>query len=171
MTKVESIKWKCEYRLEKREGDINACKTPEERLKFLEEVKPYEVIEGEGNLMLNEGINEIWTLVCGGTATPYNNTNARIGVGDGTTAAAATQTGLQGTNQLYKGMETGFPTFGTDQKVTFKSSFGDAEANFAWEEWTVDNGATAAINLNRKVEALGTKSTGTWTLEVSITLS
>ncbi len=170
MEKQETAKWKCKYRLEKRDGDINACETPEERLKFLEETVPYEIIEGEGNLMLNEGIDEIWDLVTGVGGTVYSNANARIGVGNSNTAADATQTGLLGGSTAFKAMEGGYPT-STTQKVTFKSSFGDAEANFAWEEWTVDNGATPDKNLNRKVESLGTKSTGTWTLEVSITLS
>jgi len=170
MTPQDIAQWKCQYRLEKRNGDINACKTPEERLKFLKETVPYEIIEGEGNLMLNEGIDEMWDLVTGAGGTTYNNTNARIGVGNGTTAASAGQTGLQGASTAFKGMETGYPT-STSQKVTFKSSFGDTEANFAWEEWTVDNGSTPDKNLNRKVESLGTKSTGTWTLEVDITLS
>jgi len=170
MEKQETAKWKCKYRLEKRDGDINACETPEERLKFLEETAPYEVIEGEGNLMLNEGIDEIWDLVTGVGGTVYSNANARIGVGNSNTAADATQTGLLGGSTAFKAMEGGFPT-STTQKVTFKSSFGDAEANFAWEEWTVDNGSTPDKNLNRKVESLGTKSTGTWSLEVSITLS
>ncbi|GAI97162.1 unnamed protein product, partial [marine sediment metagenome] len=78
---------------------------------------------------------------------------------------------LQGGSTEFKGMEATYPTFGTLQKVIFKSSFGAAEANFTWEEWTVDNGAAADKNLNRKVESLGTKSGGTWTLEVSITLT
>ncbi|MDI6815278.1 MAG: hypothetical protein QMC90_04280 [Dehalococcoidales bacterium] len=230
MRKQETTKWKCKYRLEKRQGDINACKTPEERLAFLENIKPYESIEGKGNLMLNEGINEIWALVTGAGGTAYNNANAQIGVGNkaapawaantayalgdkvepttknncvyecttaGTSGATeptwttnegstvadntvvwtchtyeanAAQTDLIGASILYKGMEAGYPTSGA-QKVTFKSSFGATEANWAWEEWSVRNGATANKNLNRKVESLGTKSTGTWTLEVSITLS
>ena len=44
------------------------------------------------------------------------------------------------------------------------------EANYAWNEWVVKQ-STSAKCLNRKVESLGTKSSGTWTLEVSITLS
>jgi len=177
MEKIEVAKWGCRYRLEKREGDINACKTPEERLKFLEEVEPYEVIEGEGNLLLNEGMDRLLNLLIGGGGTAYNNTNARIGVGNGTVAAARTQTGLQGTSTLYKGMEAGFPTSpaendaGTGRSVKFKSSFGDTEANWAWEEWAVDNGSVALEDLNRKVKTLGTKSGGTWTLEVEISLS
>lgn len=173
MEKQETAKWKCQYRLEKREGDINACETPQNRLQWLENTKPYEILEGEGNLMLNSGINKIWDLVDGtvtGTSHDYSTTKATIGVGDSATAAAATQTDLQAaTNKLYKGMESGFPT-STDQKITFKSSFGTAEANYAWNEWVVRQ-LTSLVCLNRKVESLGTKSTGTWTLEVSITLS
>ena len=66
-------------------------------------------------------------------------------------------------------METGYPT-STTQKATFKSSFGSDDANYAWEEWVVKQ-ATSTICLNRKVESLGVKTTGTWTLEISITLS
>ncbi|GAG48088.1 unnamed protein product, partial [marine sediment metagenome] len=58
----------------------------------------------------------------------------------------------------------------TSQKATFKSSFGNDDANYAWEEWVVKQ-STSAKCLNRKVENLGTKTSGTWTLEVSITLS
>jgi hypothetical protein len=72
-------------------------------------------------------------------------------------------------NKTYKGMESGYPT-STTQKVTFKSSFGSSEANYAWNEWVVKQ-SSSAICLNRKVESLGTKSGGTWTLEVDITLS
>jgi hypothetical protein len=66
-------------------------------------------------------------------------------------------------------MESGYPT-STSQKATFKASFGDTEANYTWNEWVVKQGASGKC-LNRKVDALGTKSSGTWTLEVSITLS
>jgi hypothetical protein len=133
--------------------------------------QPYETLEREHNLLLNEGINAMWTLICGGSATAYNNTNARIGVGNSATAAAATQTGLQGASTAFKAMDTSYPTYGTSQYAIFKSSFGDSEANFAWEEWTIDNGATANLNMNRKVESLGTKTSGTWSLQVTITLS
>ncbi|MBU2556125.1 MAG: hypothetical protein KKF98_16870, partial [Bacteroidetes bacterium] len=58
--------------------------------------EPYEVSKDEGNLGLNEGIQELWDLACGlGTPTAFNNANAQAGVGDNTTAAAATQTSLQ----------------------------------------------------------------------------
>jgi len=174
MTITESAKWHCTYYLEKREGDINACSTPEERLEFLASIEPYEVLEGEKNCLLNTGINVLWDLVTGvesGASHIYDNTHAQIGVGDSSTAASATQTDLQAaSNKTYKGMETSYPT-STAQKVTFKSSFGSSDANYAWNEW-VSKQSASAICLNRKVEAMGTKSSGsTWTLEVTITLS
>lgn len=134
----------------------------------------YEESTVKGNILLNEGINTIWTLVAGGSATAFNNTNSYLGVGDSSTAEAATQTGLQATtNKLYKGMDTGYPTYGTNQKITFRSTFSGTEANFAWNEFTVANGnSDAAINMNRKVSAQGTKVSGQiWELTLEITLS
>ncbi|MDD4081843.1 MAG: hypothetical protein PHD05_00515 [Sphaerochaetaceae bacterium] len=139
---------------------------------FYKMFKPYDTIECTKNGLLNEGINSIWTLVCGGSETAFNNTYARIGVGDSDTAHAASQTDLQASsNKLYKAMDESYPTYGTDQKAVFKSSFGTDEANFAWNEWSVDNGSSAAKNINRKVESLGTKTSGTWALTVEISLS
>jgi hypothetical protein len=170
MENKDSAQWKCRYRLEKREGDINACPSPEARLAFLGNTSPYEVIEGEGNCLLNTGIDEMWDLITGDSSAHFDNASAQLGVGDDDTAADATQTDLQAaTNKTYKGMESGYPT-STSQKATFKASFGDSEANYTWNEWVVKHG-TSGKCLNRKVDALGTKTSGTWTLEVSITLS
>ena len=125
-----------------------------------------------GNLFLAEGINYLWTALCGGSFTPFDNANAHLGVGDGTDAEDYSQTGLLGANKYYKGMDTGYPTYGSDRKATFRATFGDTEANFAWNEWTVANGSDdSAINLNRKVESLGTKSSGsTWILTVELSI-
>jgi len=126
-----------------------------------------------GNILLNEGINLLWTLACGGSGTPWNSANAYIGVGDGTTAEAATQTGLQGTNKAYKAMDSGYPTYGSNQQAKWQSTFGSADANFTWNEITVANGSSdTATNLNRKVQNLGTKASGTtWIAQLTITLS
>lgn len=174
MTNNETAHWKCQYKIEKREGDINECLTPAQRLVFLEQIKPYEIIEGNHNCLLNSGINEMWDLITGvvsGASHIFNNAAATIGIGDSNAAADATQTDLQAAvNKTYKGMEAAFPT-STAQKATFKSSFGSAEANYAWEEWVVKQ-STSAKCINRKVESMGTKTSGsTWTIEVSITLS
>jgi hypothetical protein len=131
-----------------------------------------EVVEVPGNLLLNEGIQELWDLaIAAGGTTAYNNANADIGVGDSVTAEAATQTDLQAaSNKLFKAMVATYP-IRTNQTVDFRSDFLTAEANYAWAEWSVRNGNTRNKNLNRKVQALGTKSTGTWTLTASITIS
>jgi len=168
MEKKERASWLCRYRLSKYDEDIKAYRGNEDEFHHL--FKPYEVMEREGNVLLNIGIDEIWDLVTGASSDYFNNANAQIGVGDSSTAANASQTDLQAaTNKTYKGMESGYPT-STAQKVTFKSSFGSSEANYAWNEWVVKQ-SSSAICLNRKAESLGTKSAGTWTLEVDITLS
>jgi hypothetical protein len=168
MENRDVARWICRYKLAKYHQDIEPYRGFENA--FYEKFQPYEVIEGEGNCLLNVGIDEMWDLICGDSSSHFNNANAQIGVGDSSTAANPSQTDLQAaTNKTYKSMESGYPT-STDQKATFKASFGDAEANYAWNEWVVKQSASGKC-LNRKVDALGTKSSGTWTLEVSITLS
>lgn len=132
----------------------------------------YEEAVIDGNLLLNEGIQTVLDLAIGAAGTVYSNANARLGVGDSSTAEAATQTDLQAaTNKTYKAMEAGYPSR-TNQTLAFRSVFGSADANYAWAEFCVDNGAAAAKTLNRKVSAQGTKAAGqTWTLDLSITLS
>jgi len=134
-------------------------------------VKPYEDLNFSGNIALNEGINLVFTLICGGAGTPWNSANARIGVGDSSATESVTQTGLQGTNKAFKGMDSGYPTFGTGQQATWRATFGATEANFTWNEITVVNGADdSAINLNRKVQAMGTKASGSiWIATLTIT--
>ena len=171
MENKDVARWICHYRLSKYHQDIEPYRGSEQA--FYDRFKPYEVIEGEGNCLLNVGIDELWDLITGevsGADHIFDSSHAQIGVGDSNTAADATQTDLQAaTNKTYKGMETGYPTSAA-QKATFKASFGDSEANYAWNEWVVKQ-STSGKCLNRKVDSLGTKSSGTWTLEVNITLS
>lgn len=129
----------------------------------------YEVSEFEENVLLNGGITVMLNLICGIAATAFSNANARLGVGDDNTAAAAAQTGLiAASNKTYKAMEASYPSVAS-QTMTFRSVFGSADANYAWNEFTVDNGTTA---MNRRVSAQGTKASGqTWTLDLAITLS
>ena len=116
------------------------------------------------------GINFISQAVLG-QGNAFNAVNARIGVGNGTTAFAVAQTDLQGTSKLRKAMDTGYPTV-TPPVVTFKSTFAQNEANFAWNEWGIFNAATGGVMLNRVVESNGTKqSNQTWVLEVAITFA
>lgn len=127
----------------------------------------------EGNVLLNEGINAMLTLLIGGTETAFNNANAYIGVGDSDTAASASQTGLQAvTNKAYKAMAETYPQV-SGQTVAFRSVFGTSDANFDWKEFSVSNSnSDSGKNLNRKVDDQGTKVSGqTWTMDLEITFS
>lgn len=158
--------WECKARLLKYNEDITPFAQEGREAEFHNLFKPYEIIEMEQNSLLNVGCDIMWDLIVGDSTAHFDESNATIGVGEGTAAADGTQTDLQGTSKTYAAMESGYPT-STAQKATFKSSFGGTEANNDWEEWVVKR----TVCLNRKVESLGTKASGTWTLECDITLS
>jgi len=114
----------------------------------------------DGNCLLNEGIDEAWLLICGlGTPTAYSNANARIGVGDDDAVAVASQDALQAAvNKYWMTMDASYPTSGA-QKATWKATFAEGVANFAWKEITAVNAVNdAGKNLNRKVQDMGTKT-------------
>jgi len=140
----------------------------------------YEVIEGEGNLLLYGGASLLWHRSTGGSSLdPLSDTYAHIGVGDTNTAAAATQTDLQGASyptnkfrQLADMAHTDSPNTSGGAVVTFQSTFATGDANFVWAEWGIFNASTSGRMLNRKVEALGTKtSAATWQLTITLTLA
>jgi hypothetical protein len=110
------------------------------------------------------------SLAAGAGGTAFNNANAYIGVGDSTTAFAAAQTDLQAaTNKFRKAMDATYPQVAANV-LTYRATFGTADANFAWQEWGVFNAASAGTMMNRKVESLGTKTSAqSWQLTVTIT--
>jgi hypothetical protein len=107
-----------------------------------------------------------------GPPTFFDNTNAYLGVGDSTTAFSAAHTDLQAaTNKLRKAMEATYPSLATNV-ITLRSLFGTADANWAWDEWATFNAAAAGTMLQRKVEALGTKTSAqSWQLTVTLTVT
>mgnify|MGYP001591079764 CR=1 FL=1 len=131
----------------------------------------YQVSTIQGNLLLNVGIAALFDLAITTGETKFDNANARIGVGDSAAAEAAAQTGLQAAvNTTYKAMAATYPSRAA-QTVTWQSVFASGDANYAWNEFTIDNG-TAAKSLNRKVSSQGTKVVGqVWTVNLQITLS
>jgi hypothetical protein len=130
--------------------------------------------EFEANIALNEGLQELIDVICGlGTPTKWDNTNARLGVGDSNAAENATHTGLQAaTNKTYKAMDTSYPAR-TNQTAEWRATFASGDANYAWEEYTVVNASTdTGKNLNRKISSKGTKVSGeTWVLSVQVSFS
>jgi hypothetical protein len=133
------------------------------------ESEPYEVIETEDNVFTTVGVSLMLDLLAGAGGTVFNNSNARIGVGTSSTAESSTQTDLLGTN-LRKGMDATYPSR-SGTILTFQSTFGTSDANFAWNEWGIFNSASGATMFNRKAQSFGTKVSGsTWVIQASITV-
>lgn len=175
---ADSIHWLPEWSIQKfRDHRDRVYKAGRAGLPLEYLLDNFELIDAlkiPGNVLLNEGINALWTLVAGTGATEFDSGHAYIGVGDSNTAAVATQVGLQATtNELYVGMDSSYPTYGSSQIATWRSTFGGSYANFHWQEITVASGnSDAAVNLNRKVQDMGTKASGTsWVASLQITLS
>ncbi len=134
-------------------------------------IAPYEVVRSNQNIVLDVGANEILKLITG-AGTPYNNENAKIYVGTDPTAATAAQTGViaTGASRAFAGMDSGFPLV-DKRTATFRTTFGEDAANFAWKEVSVTNGTGANSSaMNRKVADMGTKNGGVWSMQVRLNL-
>jgi len=129
----------------------------------------------EGNKLLNSGIAAIEDLICG-IASPvkWDAGNAYIGVGDNSTAANETQTGLLAAagNQAYNSMNATYPSR-ANTTLTWQAAFNGTTANFGWQEFTVTNKNNNTGNsINRVANNQGTKVNGqVWTVSVQLTLS
>jgi hypothetical protein len=131
----------------------------------------YDVAEAD-NIFLTAGINELWKLATGQSANTFTNGTAQVGIGDSSTAANAGQTDLQAaTNKTYKAQDASFPSVPSAGAIQFKSTFGSADANYAWNEFVVRH-STSAICIDRGVSAMGTKASGTtWVATVTLTIA
>lgn len=111
-------------------------------------------------------------IVNASSPTFFDNSNSYIGVGDSNTAFAASQTDLQAaSNKTRKAMDATYPTRSTNV-LTFRSTFGTSDANYAWEEWGVFNASSAGTMLSRKVESLGTKTSAqSWQMTGTLTVT
>ena len=144
--------------------------------KYDDEGNFIESIIDEGNLITTAGKTALAAAIVG--TTPLSNTKTRLGVGDNTAAAAVGDTDLStGANKYYRVMESTFPS-SASAVMSFKSVFGPSDANFAWQCWGVDvtsgtasSGSSPNTLVNRKVFSFGTKSGGTWTVTVTISIT
>lgn len=143
---------------------------------------PREVVETGPNLITTNGLNRVMNLLIG-SGQAATATAARIGVGDGSTAANAADVDLAAaagsTHRYFMTMDATFPSV-SGAVATFKATFGSSDGNFAWAEWCIDIGTPTvtagttvnAVMLNRKVASNGTKSSGTsWVATATVTLS
>jgi uncharacterized cupin superfamily protein len=177
---MDKIGWKARWRIDKfRDSEERIARALQAGLPMTEALRLYDdaylgAEEFENNIALNEGLQELIDIIVGaGTPTKWDNSNARLGVGDSNAAESASQTGLQAaTNKTYKAMDATYPQR-TNQTAEWRATFGSSDANYAWEEYTVVNASTdTGKNLNRKIASKGTKSSGeSWTLSLQITFS
>lgn len=168
---AEHLNWNIRWRILKFNNldadEINADSVPDE------------VAEFDGNGLLNSGIGVLINRLINDAPdvnnAAFSSANARIKVGNGNAAFSAAHTDLQGGTTATAAMDATFPSVAA-QTITWQASFGAGAANFAWEEIGVQNGA-GAINgttvkmLNRRVGSLGTKVTGTWVVQATVTIS
>lgn len=159
-----NIKWKIEKFKAKNSKEIAEKK-----------LKPYATVECERDVLQHEGIIAIAYLIAGiGSAkTKWDNTNARIGIGNSATGPSDTDGGLLGASKTYKGMNATYPQLSGDHDILFQADFVDTEAEYAWNEETIVNAATdTGDNLCRQNTALGTKPAGqTWRVTGTVTFS
>jgi len=160
------IGWRAEWRIDRFKDPTNkiaemlqaGAKIEDVIEEFPEAFLGTEVMEE--NVALNVGLQYLIDCICGiGSTTKWDNTNARLGVGSDATAADPTQTDLIDATPTWKAMDATYPQR-SGQTAEWRATFGSGEANEAWNEYAVDNGATAHKLLNRKVESKGTKVSG-----------
>ena len=176
----EKIGWNAKWRIDKfRDPDDKIAKALQAGMPMNEALSLYAKAficteRIEGNIALNEGLQALIGLACAiGSETAWSNAAAYLGVGDSNAAENAAHTGLQAaTNKLWKAMDATYPQR-TNQMCDWRATFGSADANYAWEEYTVVNAADdTGKNLNRKIAAKGTKVAGeSWVLSLQITFS
>lgn len=152
-------------------------------------VKPYSVTHEEDcNLIVHAG----WAVLLGGVAgtsitNKFSNIYGRIGVGTSSTAATAADTALGGdtggssTTSYYQLCGAG-PTVTTTTApatMVFTASFGSGNANFAWNEFGIDNWNASGVTttglgvnnvfINHGISAQGTKASGqTWNMTATL---
>lgn len=166
----DPIVWKAVWRVDKyRASDLAADP----------HAAPYETVADTGNILTYGGASALWQRLIGTGVTAFDNTNAYIGVGDSSTAAAATQTDLQAaTNKHREAMDATYPTHtdgtgsSSNAAITYKSTFETGDANFTWAEFGIFNASSGGRMLNRKTYAFGTKtSSDTWSLTITLSLA
>lgn len=132
----------------------------------------YRVEKFDGNIALRSGIAHLWDLIIGGSSNHFAEGATDIGVGNSSTAAADTQTALQGASTHWEAADTGYPTTATttftDDTFHVRATFEDGDAEFEWLEIAARE-STGNKLMNRKVISAGTKGTGDiWIADLKI---
>jgi hypothetical protein len=172
MIAKEEAHWHAKFRLEKRFGDINEYASEIDRAAFLDVVKPYEVVEGEDNCLLNSGIDELWDLFTGavsGAGHIFDNSHATIGVGNGglsaltgtitftNGSATVTGSGSDFTGEIVAGDRIQLDADGTLVKVTSVESSTSLTLSALYND-TGGGGASSLISPTETDLAGGSKA-------------
>lgn len=159
-------------------------------------VRPYETVEVDpGNQLCDTspatGVEHLMKSVftTGTRNSVSDNTHTGLGVGSTATADAGTETGLLYASSCWNPMDSTYPSVASNTgQVSLKASYSSAASDFAWNEYgacipnqtsaptaiaanTVSQCPTGYALLNRKAYGFGTKSGGTWTLTMTLTIS
>jgi hypothetical protein len=134
----------------------------------LRRATPHEVLEAS-NMVLTGGWNAIFNRLSGlGAVTAFDATNARLCVGNGTSAVSAGQTDLQGATKTRKVLDAA-PTI-SGGSWTAVATFTTADANHSWDEAGIANAASGGVLFNRSLVSFGTKtSSSQWVLTSTLT--
>jgi hypothetical protein len=118
--------------------------------------------------MTDTGRRRTLDLMIGAGGANFGSAAAYLGVGTSNTAFAASQTALQA-GEVREVVDSG-GTRATDT-ITWVASFETGDANIVWAEQGVFGAAAADVMLCRVVTALGTKTSGTWTLTYTLAVT
>src|SRR3989304_8747823 len=91
----DRVSWKAKWRIDKfHDKDNKIAEALQEGGKLEDFAQERFAVENiDGNIALNEGLQELIDIIIGaGTPTKWDNSNARLGVGDSNTAESASPT-------------------------------------------------------------------------------
>jgi hypothetical protein len=142
-------------------------------------IRPLGEARTHNMFMRATGRKRLWERLTGlGAPTLFDNTNAKLGVGDSLTAVSETQTDLQAsTNKLRKGMSATYPSIESspnDHKLDLRADFISGEAEYTWNEAAAFNAAAAGDMFNRGLfsPSPGLKPSGqVWTLSATLVIT
>ena len=144
--------------------------------KYHEDGTLYDDVALDGNVLTVSGMAVILDALTVGSAVVYNNANSFLGVGSGTGGDITNRTDLTGT-KVRTAMDATYPLSTLDANghiisMTYQSTFGSSQGNYAWTEFglfnSITNGAGTMLNRKYVAASLGTKVSGsTWVLSVT----
>lgn len=120
----------------------------------------------------DKGKEAVASLFAGnGAVGSFNGTNARVCVGNSSTAFSAAQTDLLGSS-TYRKLVDGAPVV-TGNSINYTATFDLLEANFEWLELGLANSASGDyLATRRTITGFGTKTSAeAWTVVVTVVVN